>query len=231
MPAQQAEPPKLRDQVEQKPRESRVLTGPEAAGHGAIKNGSHRGSGTRWRPRLCSRSWVSKALRGALVFPFLPLPKTRAPSSCLVVRASQDGWRRLGGLCGEADFSCHPKGVTYMTITTALATTPGRGTWGPQKWQASGARREVGEWAEVGDVCSEVQNGKTHHRVYMHSSRGQYQSEGKATNSCFEWRKLMHMCLSFFPLSLSPPRCPSFLYSSYHLFCLPCLYEPQYPPL
>ena len=39
---------------------------------------------------------MSKAPRGALVFPLLPLPRTGAPSSCLVVRASQDGWRRLG---------------------------------------------------------------------------------------------------------------------------------------
>lgn len=109
MPAQQAEPPKLRDQGEQKPRESRVLTGPEAAGRGAIKSRSHRGSGTRWRPRLCSRSWVSKAPRGALVFPFLPLPRTGAPSSCLVVRASQDGWRRLGNSGGKQTSLATPK--------------------------------------------------------------------------------------------------------------------------
>ena len=225
MPAQQAEPPKLGDQGEQKPRESRVLTGPEAAGRGAIKSGSHRGSGTRWRPRLCSRSWVSKAPRGALAFPLLPLPRTGAPSSCLVVRASQDGWRRLGNSGGQQTSLTTPKESHDRNHCW-------EGTWGSQKWQASGARREVGEGAEVGNACSEVQKGKMiHHRVYMHLSLGQCPSEGKAMNGCFELRKSMHVCLSFFPLSLSPPHCPPFLYSPYHLFCLPLLYKPQYPHL
>lgn len=38
MPVQQAEPPKLWDQVKQKQRESRVLTEPEAISHRAIKS-------------------------------------------------------------------------------------------------------------------------------------------------------------------------------------------------
>lgn len=105
-----------------------------------------------------------------------------------------------------------------MTITTALATTAGRGHGAPRNDGLLGHREKVGG-QELGSACSEVQNGELRHRVYMHQSLGQYQPEGKAMNGCSELRKLTSTCLSsFFPPSLTSAPCPSLLYSSYHLF-------------
>ena len=109
-----------------------------------------------------------------------------------------------------------------MTITTTLATMAGRGHGAPRNDRLLGHREKV-RGQELGNACSEVQNGKLRHRVYMHQSLGQYQPEGKAMNGCSELRKLIYTCLSsFFPPSLpSPPSFPPLLFLSSFLSTSP----------
>lgn len=59
----------------QKQSERRVLTEPETISLQGYKEQGHRESGTRWRPRLYSRSWVSQVVRGTLALPFFPLQR------------------------------------------------------------------------------------------------------------------------------------------------------------
>lgn len=95
---QQAEPQKLWGSGETK-REGNG-SADRAIGHRLqdYKEGVHRRCGTTWRPRLCSGSWVSKAVVVPFAFPFfLPRDKCtrRTVVSCLEVRAfegRESGW-------------------------------------------------------------------------------------------------------------------------------------------
>lgn len=99
----------------------------------------------------------------------------------------------------------------------------------PQEMTSSwGIGRSGGE-QELGNAYLEVQDGKICQSLHA-SVSGPIPARAKG----HEWllRKLMYTCLSSFcPASRPPSPCSSFLYLSYHLFCLPHPSEPQYPHL